>query len=337
MRPEVSVILPFYNAAATLSEAIQSIIEQNYTDWELLLIDDGSEDDSLAIAQGFESADSRIRIVQQVHSGIVAALNNGIYQSRGEFIARMDADDLSMNTRFSEQIEYLKQHPECGLVSCLVTFGGDKRKAAGYHHYVEWTNRIISHQDILLNRFAESPIAHPSVIFRKSTIDEVGPYQKGDFPEDYELWLRMLDHGIIFHKVSKCLLQWNDPSDRLSRNHPKYSIEAFYKIKSRYLVKWLSKHNPHFPNVVILGSGRTTRKRVQFLKEAGLEVSMFVDIDPKKIGNIINGVPIVSVDKVNPKDHFLVSMIGSRNASEAVRNEFKARKFIEGEHYIISA
>lgn len=334
--PEISVILPFYNADDTLPTAIKSIQMQVYTDWELILVDDGSSDTSAEIARRFSTADDRIRLIQLPRSGIVTALNAGITTSRAPLIARMDSDDMSLPDRLGKQYNYLNAHPETGLVSCLIEFGGNQTTAGGYSHYVNWINSLTSHDEMYLNRFAESPVAHPSVMFRKEILEHTGSYRDGDFPEDYELWLRFFEHGVRFGKVPEQLLIWNDPPNRLSRTDSRYSVDAFYRIKARYLVQWLSKHNPQHPEVVILGSGRKTRKRVSILQEAGLTITHYVDVAPNKIGNILDGVPVISVDDV-PEHSYIISMIGNRNAAGQVRQELQKRGRAEGVDFIIAA
>ncbi len=192
MAPKISVILPVWNAGDTLEPAIKSILGQTEEDFELVIVDDGSDDASDNIIARHAAADGRVRPVFIPHSGIVTALNIGLSQARGRYIARMDADDLSHPSRLEKQASYLDRNPDTGLVSCLVEHLGDHKEKAGYAHYVDWINSLTSHEEIYLNRFVESPLAHPSVMIRRELIDTHGSYRDGSFPEDYELWLRWL-------------------------------------------------------------------------------------------------------------------------------------------------
>ena len=103
-----------------------------------------------------------------------------------------------------------------------------------------WTNGLLTHEEIALARFVESPLAHPSVMFRRSLVERWGGYAEGAFPEDYELWLRWLDAGVRMEKLADPLLIWNDSPTRLSRRDPRYAAEAFYRVKARYLARWLA-------------------------------------------------------------------------------------------------
>lgn len=144
-----------------------------------------------------------------------------------------------------------------------VRFGGDPHVAAGYARHVSWTNRLLTHDEISLARVVESPLAHPSVTFRRELVERWGGYREGDFPEDYELWLRWLEAGVRMDKLAESLLVWNDSPTRLSRCDRRYDKEAFYRLKARYPGRWLAAHNPHHPAVVRSASGtsRSLRRR----------------------------------------------------------------------------
>ena len=138
-RPEISVILPFRDASSTLRRAVKSILDQNFTDFELLLVDDGSTDDSPDIADSFD--DDRIRHVKLKPLGIVGALNEGIYASHGNYIARMDADDYSHPERLRKQYDFLQANPDVGVVSCLIRYFGDKEKNYGRKIFYAFNRR----------------------------------------------------------------------------------------------------------------------------------------------------------------------------------------------------
>lgn len=235
LHPLVSVVLPVFNAANTLAEAMQSILEGSLKELELIAVNDGSTDGSEKIINRLAREDKRVVPLHQNHRGIVSALNAGLSGAQGRYIARMDADDVSLPDRLEKQAAFLDKHPEIGLISCRVKYEGEPEERAGYTHYVEWINQLLIPGEISLKRFVESPLAHPSVMFRQECLVKHGAYREGDFPEDYEMWLRWLQQGVRMAKVPDTLLRWRDLAGRLSRNHPRYAIEAFYRIKSIYL------------------------------------------------------------------------------------------------------
>ena len=335
----VSVILPVLNAGAHLARAIHSIQKQSYEDWELIIVDDNSTDRSQAVANEFARADTRIKPTTHPQSGIAHALNHGISLSQGSYIARMDADDVSHPDRLEKQVSYLDQHPDIGLVATQVNFLGDREAQQGYAAYVDWTNQLLDWEDIRGNRFVESPFAHPSVMFRKSAINsDAGPYRDGDFPEDYELWLRWMENGIQMAKLDLPLLDWYDPPNRLSRTDPRYSPDAFYAIKSYYLARWLKKQKHNERPLWIWGAGRITRKRAQLLQQEGIPFAGYLDIDPRKAGTTLKGVPVLLPEQLDlSQNPFVISYVGSRGAREKIRNFLLRSGLVEELDFILAA
>ena len=179
--PLVSVVLPAFNAASTLKAALNSLFVQEpaagcpLPPFEIIVVNDGSTDDSAALLEtcAAEKADlGRLRVLHLPHRGIVAALNAGLAAARGSFIARMDADDECLPARLERQVAFLDEHPEIGVCATQVAFGGDASLNRGYALHVEWTNSLLTPEQIALNRFVESPLAHPSVMFRHSLVAE---------------------------------------------------------------------------------------------------------------------------------------------------------------------
>lgn len=335
--PSISVVMPAWNAAATVEAAVASMLAQTCHDFELIVIDDGSTDDTAARIAAFD--DPRIVLLRRPHGGIVAALNAGLAIARGRYIARMDADDVSMPTRLAKQAAMLDAEPELGLVSCLVAHeAAPGEETTGYALYVEWINSLVSHEAIALNRFVESPLAHPSVMFRRTLIEAHGGYRDGPFPEDYELWLRWLEAGVRMAKVPEPLLVWTDLPGRLSRTHDNYAVEAFYAIKATYLATWLARHNPRHPELIVWGAGKTSRRRSVHLEAHGCRIVGYVDIDPKRRGKTVRGMPIVLPDDFSGPDFgFIVSYVGKRGARELIRGWLAERGYVEGTHFIMGA
>ena len=334
----ISVLMPVYNAEDTLPEAIESIRGQTDPAWELLAVDDGSTDASADIIRRYADRDERIRPFFRPHAGIVAALNFGLEQAGGTYIARMDADDRCLPQRLEKQRRFLDTHPDIGLTACLVEHLGDTKRKAGYARYVRWINTQLHHKDIAQNRFIESPLAHPSVMFRRHLVQDFGGYRDGPFPEDYELWLRWLEAGVKMEKVPETLLHWRDEPGRLSRTHKRYSFKAFYRTKAEYLSRWLKDNNPHHPQVIIWGAGRTTRKRADMLTEYGVEISHYVDIDPNKIGHVIHGRPVLSPEEVpEAGTAFIVGYVGSHGANAIIRDHLEQKGYRLGVDYLFAA
>ncbi|MBT5689630.1 MAG: glycosyltransferase [Opitutae bacterium] len=336
--PIVSVLLPFHDAFATLKGAVASIREQTFQDWELILVDDGSTDGSRDLARYLTLRDSRIHLIEMSHKGIVDALNTGLKAVSGDFVARMDADDLCFPERLARQFAFLKEHPDIGLVSCLVQHGGDSDAQQGYAEYIRWINELVEPDAISLQRFVESPFAHPSVMFRRELIEKHGSYMNGDFPEDYDLWLRWMQGGVRMAKVQEVLLQWMDLPGRLSRTDVRYRLKAFYQLKFKYLAEWLARSNPFHPMVRVWGAGRVTRQRVAWLEELGVVVEGYYDVDPRKVGEPRPGLSVRSHKEMPaPGKELILVMVGARGAREKIRAFMQERYWVEGRDYLFAA
>ena len=313
--PQISCVLPVYNAAQTLSSALASLRDQTFTDWEAIVVDDGSTDGSAGIAESL--GDERIHVYRRPHEGIVPALNFGLSQARGGFIARQDADDRSEPNRFSAQIALFKRKAELGLVSCLVRHASEGQETTrGYALYCDWLNSVVSHQEIRRASFIESPLAHPTVLFRRSLIERWGGYKDGSFPEDYELWLRWLDQGVLMEKVQQTLYVWNDSPGRLSRTDTRYRANAFLDLRLQSLAQWLGARN-----IIVWGTGQTARKAARYLSKAGSQVKAFIDLDPRKRGSVIQDAPVFLLDEFEKRPPgYIVSFVGNRGAGTEIRN-----------------
>lgn len=332
--PAISIILPFFENGPELEYAIQSILNQCFGQFELFLVNNNASAGANQIAVRMAQIDTRIKLLHESRQGIAFALNCGIEQARGEYIARMDADDISHPQRLEKQLGYLRQNPAVSVVSSQTAFHSVIESAQGYKLFVDWQNSIITPEQHALARFKESPIAHPTVMFRRQLIDQYGPYSTAELPEDYELWLRWLNRGVQFYKLPEKLLTWNDHPERLSRKHDNYSKEAFFVTKCRYMAAWLKETLPPDKKVVVCGASKIGRKRGDLLQSLGVEVFGYTDVKERR-NRQINFIPIDHLH--NPAEWFLINFIGKRGVGEAIKKHFSALGFVEGKDFILGA
>lgn len=330
----ISILLPFYRAPDTLGAAIHSLIDQTHRDWELLLIDNNADPATRAVAQQFAQADARIRILHEPQQGIAFALNTGLEAAQHPCIARMDADDWCHPQRLEKQLRFLEENPRIGLVACQTIFQSSIEDAGGFQHFVEWQNQILSPEDHALQRFRESPLAHPSVMFRKEIAQRFGDYDTGSVPEDYELWLRWMDQGVQMAKLPEPLLTWNDHPERLSRTHPNYQTELFYEMKTYYLSEFIRHQVSPTKRIVIAGAGKLPRSRAELLAGHGIELYGFTDVKTRQIPDT-RFVPINML--THPNAWFIVSFISKRGVGEEIRALLLSRGFVEGRDFILAA
>lgn len=329
------------NESPHLRDCLESIQGQSFGNWELLAVDDHSQDQSLAILDSFACKDSRIRVLHNPGSGLVDALNYGISSSRFELIARMDADDLMTPKRLELQVAFLKKHPSCGLVASKVhhfpSSSGNARR--GFELYAEWTNELVSWDDLWLNRFVDCTFAHPSVLFRRRIVSGCGAYRNGSFPEDFELWLRWMQAGVKMAKIDKHLLYWRDHQGRTSRNSDRYSKESFQRVKAEYLGYWLAQSKVSSGRrILVWGAGKVAGKFTKILLHAKIGVSGLVDPDPKKKGMRINGLAVDSIDSIpSPKKCFVLILAGARGVRAQIKQFLDERGFHNGQDYLALA
>jgi glycosyltransferase involved in cell wall biosynthesis len=233
----VSVLLPCFNSEPFIGEAIESILNQTYSNFELIILDDGSTDNTKSIIQVFK--DSRIKLLCEIENkGIVYQLNKGIEHARGEYIARMDADDISFPERFQKQVDFL----EDSINFKIDVLGTDAFSIGSSNKPIIHENYLPKQISFMLN--FKCPILHPTVMMRKSLFSN-GLRYSGDFKyaEDYALW-RMLDNGSNMAILTDQLLmyrihnaQTNQDLDRL-----KIQIESCLKVGSIKSVRFLDKY-----------------------------------------------------------------------------------------------
>lgn len=338
MQKPVSIILPVYNAAATIAKAVQSCLQQTFSDFELIIIDDGSTDKTADLLQKLAATDSRIRIISIPHSGVTKAMNTGMENAQGKYSARMDADDEMLPQRIEKQFAFLEANPDIGLVSSLVKHGGDPEKQEGYAAHIHWINSLITPEEISLNRFVESPVCNPSVLFRTELFRKYGGCREGNFPEDYEIWLRWLDNGVRMEKIPEVLFIWNDLPGRLTRTDLRYSAEAFERAKTGYLAEFITEQNLGKERPLFLcGAGRITRRKSDFLAASGLQIGAYIDVDPKKIGKNYNGIPVIGLDDLPASENaYVVSYVSNRGAREAIREILLQKGFEEGNDFVLA-
>jgi glycosyltransferase involved in cell wall biosynthesis len=185
---KVSILLPVYNGEKFLREAIESILSQTFTDFEFIIMDDGSTDGTSAILDHYERLDDRIHIHHHEHQGLIASLNRGCHIAQGKYLARMDADDVSLPERLAKQVEYLEAHPEVGVLGCGVqVIDGDRKKIRIFQFPAE--HGVLRFRLCFFNALT---LAHPAVMMRRELLERVGGYNPDMVhSEDYELWSRL--------------------------------------------------------------------------------------------------------------------------------------------------
>ncbi|MBK5274922.1 MAG: glycosyltransferase [Desulfuromonadales bacterium] len=333
-QPTVSILMPVHNEQAYLPAALRSLARQTLTTWELVAVDDGSDDGTPAILADAARRDSRIRIIRREEGGLVAALNTGLEDCRAPLLARMDGDDISHPRRLELQTAYLQAHPETGLLACEFRHFPRTGLKQGMLAYESWQNTLATHELIMRDRFIESPFVHPSIVCRRSLMESAGGYRDNGWPEDYDLWLRLAQAGVRFARLPVPLFFWRDHPERATRTMDEYSAAAFRACKLQYLLQGFLKD---VPSVVIAGAGLEGRAWQRLLSGAGIAVSNWVDVDPRKIGRILHDAPVIGTDQLGRQTGKILVAIGVRGAREQFRTLVQPLSLKEGLDFICVA
>ncbi|OGJ86812.1 MAG: hypothetical protein A2268_14165 [Candidatus Raymondbacteria bacterium RifOxyA12_full_50_37] len=268
--PLVSVVMPVFNGAPFLSQAVLSVLAQTIQDLELIVVNDGSMDTSLAIARDF--TDSRVRVIDQVHQGVDAAMNAGLAAAQGGFFARMDCDDISVPERLSSQIEYFSNYPVDLIGGCVQMFSETKELEEGFLKYASWLNGLQTHDEMAQSMFVENPLPSPTLFMRTETVRGLGGYDVGVYPDDYNFTLKCFRAGLRFGKVNQTVLQWRDHAQRLSRTAPELRDQRFFNLKARYFFDMNAHQNRP---LVIWGIGRNGKNLCRVFGKAGRNIAGF--------------------------------------------------------------
>lgn len=345
MAPVVSVLLPYRDAGETVEEAIGSVLAERGVDLEVIAIDDGSRDagpEKVARISRSEGAGGRVVMVQGEGRGIAAALTRGLEVARGAFIARMDADDISLPMRIERSLEMLTSDDRLGVVGTQVDAFPEEAVGEGMRRYVAWQNALVTPEDHAREIFIESPLCHPSVTIRRRALDEAGGFRDGPWPEDYELWLRLDARGYLLAKVPAVLLLWRHCAGRATFSDPRYALARFIEAKGHYLaprlraMRALDAPSLERP-LVVWGAGKTGRRVARAIAAGGATPDLFVDIDPRKIGRTAQGAPIVPPSHLERGRHTVVVAVGARGARDLIREHLDAAGFKEGADYVCAA
>ena len=227
--PRVSVVLPVFNAATHLSEALQSILTQTFSDFELLAIYDDSSDESLSILKKAASRDTRMRIIFGSGERLTGALNLGLKEAKGEFIARMDADDVSLPTRFALQVALMEKDnlDACGCHIQQIDAKGERGQAIPMP---------LNSSSILVTLSCTVPFAHGSVLLRASFLQKHQlQYRAGVPVEDYDLWCRMVQSGARLGNVNAILFLYRNLPQALSKAHAHQNREAMHALRRSFV------------------------------------------------------------------------------------------------------
>ncbi len=284
--PLISIIMPVYNALPYLEECLNSILNQSYTNWELLAIDDQSSDNSLTILRQYAAKDKRIQVQSNLDKGIIGALRLGYSQSQGDYITRMDADDKMMPLRLETMLMALQKAGNGYLSVGQVHYFSAAGIGEGYRNYQDWLNGLIATGSCFEEIYKECVIPSPCWMVNRADFEAAQAFYPATYPEDYDLCFRFREAGLQVLPCMQVLHQWRDYGTRTSRNDSNYADNRFLELKVDYFLKL--DYDDNRP-LVIWGAGKKGKKVAQLLQSHSIPFS-WVCNNSKKIGKHIYGV-----------------------------------------------
>lgn len=332
--PQISILLPAFNAQRTLHAALLSVQRQSESAWECIIVDDGSSDATRAIAEAFAQREPRMRVLGAPHQGLVGALQLGLAACHAPLIARFDADDLMSRQRLALQSGALAQAPQLAAVGCHIRLFPRAALRERRLAYENWLRAIQSPQDVAREAFIECPIVHPTLLIRREVLQGLG-YRQCGWPEDYDLVLRLLAGGYSIGVVAQRLLHWRDGASRLSRTSPEYSIAAFVECKAEFLASGFLARGERY---ILWGYGDTGKALADALARRGKHPACIIELHPRRLGQLIRGVRVVAPAALPslPALPLIVSVAGLTPRTE-IRAELQRMGFRELQDFVCAA
>ena len=287
--------MPMKNASPYLQDCIDSIINQTYENWELLVVNDHSTDDSEKIMKKYCNDQQRIQLYKNNGSGIIDALKLAYSKSIGSYITRMDADDIMNANKLSALYDQLESKGKGWVVTgCVKYFSSNKQLNEGYLQYEKWINTLTRKETNYSEIYKECVIPSPCWLINKEDLDQIGGFNSSIYPEDYDLAFRMFYGGIQITGVKGVLHLWRDYPERTSRNDPNYSNNAFPLIKTYYFLKHELITNE---DLILWGAGKKAKAIAKIFIEKKI-IFKWITNNPKKIGKHIYGQKIINTDNI---------------------------------------
>jgi len=335
---DVSVILPVRDAAPTIDSALASVLASRDASLEVICVDDGSRDASRQRLEAWGRRDARLRVIATPARGICAALATALEHARAPLVARMDADDEVHPERLAAQLRHLEAQPRTTLLGCRVdSFRDAAPLPAGWARYTAWVNELVDAEAHRRSAFIDCPLPHPTWMFRREKIQQLGGYREAAWPEDLDLLYRVLAAGGRVEKLPRRLHRWRDRPDRLSRVDPRYDRAALMRVKAHYL----GRVHP-MAGAVIWGAGKSGRRLARGLGEEGVAVKAMLDVAPRRIGRSWRGIPIlapaaVSLQAASWKANKLriLGAVARLGARDEIRQHLQRENLMEGADFVM--
>ncbi len=314
--PLISILTPFKNTEVYLSDCINSILNQTYRNWELLIVDDHSTDNSYNLVNSFAKSDSRIKLYKNNGTGIISALQQAFSNSSGEFITRMDSDDIMTPNKLDVLAKNLMSNGKKYVAVGLVEYFSEHGVGPGYKSYENWLNQLTLKGDNYNEIYKECVIPSPCWLIHKEDLIACDAFNPNIYPEDYDLTFRFYKHNFKCIPCDKIIHKWRDYSTRTSRTHVHYAQNHFTSLKTHH---FLDIDYDKTKTPVIWGAGTKGKLMSKIFIERDIEFHWICD-NPNKIGKDIYGKELLDFKQLatikNPQS--LVT-VANKEAQKQIR------------------
>lgn len=313
-KPVVSILMPVKNTGVFLKECINSILNQTFKNWELIAVDDNSQDMSFDVLSNFSKKDSRVTVLHNSGTGIIDALRLAYQHSSARFITRMDSDDIMEPDKLELMLNQLKFKGEGHIAVGLVNYFSSGNLGEGYPNYATWLNKLTSNESNFLDIYKECSIPSPCWMVSRLDFDRCGGFSSDVYPEDYDLAFRFRKAGLKIAGVNKVIHHWRDYSTRTSRTHQNYSDNRFSELKVFHFLD--QDYNSALP-LVLWGAGNKGKKIASLLNYNKIQFQ-WVCNNTNKIGREIYGTYLQDLEGLNShsKSQVIVAVSSPRDSDE---------------------
>ena len=325
----ISIVMPVKNAAKYLDSSIESIIDQNHKNWELIAVDDHSTDSSFEILQKFSKKDSRIHVLPNQGSGIIQALRTAYAASKGEYIHRMDADDLMPEYKLRQLLHLLNKNGNGTVATGKVQYFAEGGVNDGYRKYESWLNSLCENNTHWSEIYKECVIASPCWMLHRTDFDKCGGFFSNLYPEDYDLVFRFYSEKFKVVSSDMVLHLWRDHAERTSRNHKHYAAQSFYHLKLKYFLEL--EYDPQ-KKLVIWGAGQKGKRMAKMLKEKNIPFR-WTSNNPNKHGKNIYNKILFDLEESLEGEVQVIITVAQRNAKSQIRKFLNQKSLQENRDF----
>ncbi|NRD22450.1 glycosyltransferase family 2 protein [Winogradskyella litoriviva] len=323
LQPLVSILIPFKNTEAFIAECLNSILNQSYYNWEAIFIDDNSNDNSYTIVENYAVKDYRIKVYKNHSQGIIEALKTAYQHCSGDYITRMDSDDIMTPIRLNIMVANLEKHGKKHLAVGQVKYFRADGLSDGFARYESWLNALTAVGKNYSEIYKECVIPSPCWMLHKDDFEACNGFNSDIYPEDYELAFRFYKAGYTCIPCDKILLHWRDYSTRTSRTHEHYAENSFLDLKVKYFLEL--NYDASRP-LAIWGAGHKGKTLAKILLKENIPYFWICD-NPKKIGKHIYDQELFNFDYIaelkNPQS---IVTVANSKAQQEITSYFETQK-----------